>query len=108
MVVGRLNNMLAIGAMVLMGCGASQGGPGQPTSTPGEAIFMAECAVCHGRDGTLGMGGAKNLARTTLNGAEMTAVITKGRGGMAGFGGILTGDQIADVVEHVHTLAADQ
>lgn len=96
------------GMLALMACAGGGTGEGSMTATSGKGIFMAECATCHGRDGTLGMGGAKNLARTTLSEQEMIAVVTQGRGAMAGYGDMLTPEQIRDVVAYVRSLHIDQ
>ncbi len=107
---------MAMSNMVLMGCvlaaawmarSVAGGGPvGALPSIPpgGEAIFMAECALCHGRDGKLGLAGAKDLTRTGLSNAEMITLVTNGKGGMIGFGKTLSPKQIEEVVDHVRTL----
>lgn len=99
---------LLVGLWALTACGGPAAEGTMTATTPGATIFMAECAICHGRDGTLGMGGAKNLARSTLSEQEMIAVVTQGKGAMAGFANILTPEQIQEVVDHVRTLHADQ
>lgn len=95
----------SLGVLLCVACGAPD--PQGRATTPGGAIFMAECAICHGKDGTLGMGGAKNLALTTLSDEEMAAVVVHGKGGMAGFGDVLTPEQIEEVVHHVRSLRVD-
>ena len=96
-----------LGAMLLLlSCAAAEGSPtdnGTPTSA-GETIFMSECVMCHGRDGKLNMSGAKDLTKSMLTKEEMNAIVTHGRGGMIGFGKLLSEKQIEEVVDHVRTL----
>lgn len=92
----------------LLACGAADSsgtGPKHPV-TPGEAVYKINCVMCHGRDGGLKMGGAKDLRQSTLGKEEMIAIVTTGKGGMAGFGHLLSTQQIEDVVGHVRTLKA--
>lgn len=60
--------------------------------------------MCHGTGGNLGLSGAKDLTKSQLSKEEMIAVVTRGKGGMAGFGHLLSAEQINDVVDHVRTL----
>lgn len=80
---------------------------GEDPQGPGAAIFRMECIACHGRDGTLGMGGAKNLARSPLSREEMIAVVTQGKGVMPGFKAVLSPGEIGQVVDHVRALHVD-
>lgn len=92
----------------LVACAAS-GGPDaseHSPATPGEALYKSNCVMCHGRDGGLRMSGAKDLRQSTLSKAEMVAIVTQGKGGMAGFGRTLSKEQIEQVVEHVRALHA--
>ena len=95
-------------ALVLMvACGSSapedvnaQAAPPRP----GETIYKAQCTMCHGRGGDLGLSGAKDLTVSTLTKAEAIAMVTTGKGGMMGYGTQLSKQEIAAVVEHVLTL----
>lgn len=95
----------SLGVVLCAACGAPD--PQGRATTPGRTIYVAECATCHGKDGTLGMGGAKNLALTTLSEEEVAAVVVHGKGAMAGFGDVLTREQVEEVVGHVRSLRAD-
>ena len=78
----------------------------------GAATFKAKCAMCHGADGTAstGMGktmGLKSLASPEvqkMSDADMTALITNGKGKMPAEKGKLTDAEITDVVKYVKTL----
>ncbi len=108
MAMNRLVIRAGWGLALLAGCAAagSDAVKSDGRLAPGEAIFRKECAMCHGNSGTLGLSGAKDLTQSTLSKEEMIAVVTRGRGGMAGFGHLLTEEQINEVVDHVRTLHA--
>jgi cytochrome c5 len=80
--------------------------PSTTTTAPpnGAAIYAANCAGCHGVDGSGGVG--PDLRGTVdAHGVEATiAVITNGRGAMPAWGGRLTPQQIAAVVDFLATL----
>ncbi len=67
-------------------------------------MFNANCAMCHGRKGDLGMSGAKNLVTSILERKEVIAMITNGKGAMMPYGTTLTKEQIEAVTDHVLTL----
>jgi cytochrome c6 len=79
---------------------------------PGADTYKAKCAMCHGADGSAssGMGksmGLKSLASPDvqkMSDADMSALITNGKGKMPAFKGKLTDAQVSDVVKYVHTL----
>ena len=98
--------LVAIGVFGLVACAAAEGSDLDKKApvTPGEALFKSNCTMCHGRDGKLNMSGAKDLTKSTLTEAEMIAIVTHGKGGMAGFGKTLTKTQVEEVVNHVRTL----
>ncbi len=80
---------------------------GDPASK-GEQLFNANCALCHGRKGDLGMGGAKDLTVSTLTREEMIARVTNGKGAMMPYRNVLTPKQIEQVVDHARTLRPAQ
>lgn len=86
--------------------GEAAGDPAQ-----GEALFQANCAMCHGKDasGMMGMHPALRGAvdRLTVEGVEVT--IRNGRDTrppMPAFGDQLDDDAIADLVAYLQTLPA--
>ena len=103
---------IAIGCALALACGSGTDDAASVTSDtakdPGAAIYNSRCTMCHGRDGNLGMSGAKDLAKSTLTKEEMIAVVTNGKGGMIGFGKMLSKKEIDEVVGHVRTLHTTQ
>lgn len=78
----------------------------------GGDLFKAKCAMCHGADGSGQTAMGKNLGLKDLGSAEvqgktdadLTGIITKGKGKMPSYDGKLTKDQINDVVKFVRSL----
>lgn len=75
----------------------------------GGAVYGARCAGCHGGDGSGGIGPKLNEGRVVArfaDPADQIAVVTDGRGGMPGFGGRLSAEEIAAVVDYTRTVLA--
>ena len=78
----------------------------------GADTFKAKCAMCHGPDGKgdTSMGKTmklRDLGSADVQGqsdADLTGIITNGKGKMPKYDGKLTKDQINDVVKYVRTL----
>jgi len=84
------------------GGSASSGGAG----APGQAIFEANCASCHGADGSGGLGPQLSdgaVVDAFPDAADEEAVVTDGRGAMPSFEGRLSPEEIAQVVEYTRT-----
>lgn len=72
-----------------------------------EATYKAKCAGCHGADGK-GKEALKtqDFASATVQGmsdAELTAVITDGKGKMPAYGKSLKPDQVKDLVAYIRS-----
>lgn len=78
----------------------------------GADTFKAKCAMCHGPDGKAQTAMGKSLNIRDLGSAEvqgqsdadLTKIITDGKGKMPKYDGKLTKDQISDVVKYIRTL----
>lgn len=70
----------------------------------GKAIFVANCVVCHGEDGTLGGSGAANLKMTKLDLAGSQNAIQNGKGSMQAYQKIFDEAEIKALAEYVQTL----
>src|SRR5579864_7339004 len=78
----------------------------------GADLYKTKCAMCHGPDGKgeTAMGkrlGIKDLGSADVqkqSDADLTTVVTKGKGKMPGYEGKLTGDQIQELVKFISTL----
>lgn len=75
--------------------------PASPDQAPdGKALFNANCRVCHGADGKLGLNGAKDLSASTLSLEERRELVRNGRNAMTPFVGILSEKEIQAVAEY--------
>lgn len=94
--------------MLVVACGGNTPDNASPpgAKSRGETLFNTHCALCHGKDGKLGVSGAKDLSISTLTKEEMVALVTKGKGAMTAYKNVLTKAEIEAVVEHVRTLQA--
>ena len=90
-------------ALALSTWSFAQGGPD---------LFKSKCAACHGADGKGATAMGKALKLRDLSSAdvqkqsdaELTTIITGGKGKMPSYDGKLTKDQISDVVKYIRTL----
>lgn len=69
----------------------------------GNALYMENCASCHGLDGTLGKAGSKDLSKTIMEFDQLKKVVEVGTSnGMPRFKEILGGEEeVEAVVEYV-------
>lgn len=70
----------------------------------GEVIFTQVCAACHGQDGKLGVGGAKDLSASTLKHEQVVAMISQGKGLMQPYEGVLSEQEIEAVATYTEGL----
>jgi cytochrome c6 len=100
-----ISTVLAISLFTLIFCTWSLADGGGDT-------FKARCAICHGANGNGSTAMGKTLNLRDLGSAEvqsqsdadLTAIITNGKGKMPKFDGKLTTDQINGVVKFIRSL----
>lgn len=93
-------------ALLMSGCGGddAQGGRPPEAPRPGADIYKDQCTLCHGKDGRLGINGAKDLTLSSLTRDEMIQVVTNGKGLMMPYQRVLDPKEIEAVVHHVRSL----
>ncbi len=72
------------------------------------ATYKAKCAMCHGPDGKGGKMGTRDFASAEVKAetdAQLTEIITKGKGKMPAYGGKLSDGDIKALVAHVRSFA---
>jgi mono/diheme cytochrome c family protein len=80
--------------------------PAASAPVSGDAVFAANCATCHGRDGRGGPAPVLADGRVVddfPDPADQIAFVTNGRGRMPAFGGRLSPEEIEAVVEYTRT-----
>ncbi len=104
--------LIIIGSPVLLffACGSSgtAEAEGRQPKDKGAQLFSMHCSLCHGKDGGLGLNGAKDLRRSMLTEAEMKAIVQNGKGVMMPYKNALTPAEIDAVVAHVRTLRVNE
>lgn len=70
----------------------------------GKVIFTQVCAACHGQDGKLGVGGAKDLSQSALQHEEVILMISKGKGLMQPYEDVLSEQEIDAVARYTEGL----
>jgi cytochrome c6 len=72
------------------------------------ATYKAKCAMCHGPDGKGGKMGTRDFASPEVKAesdAQLTEMITKGKGKMPSYEGKLKDTEIKDLVAYIRSLA---
>jgi mono/diheme cytochrome c family protein len=83
---------------------ANEPGEDAAASSPGGKIFTANCARCHGADGSGGIGPSLvGIAKTFPDIEDQIAVVSDGQAGMPAFKASLSDDEIRAVVEYTRT-----
>ncbi len=70
--------------------------------------YKAKCAMCHGPDGKGGKMGTRDFASPEVKAetdAQLTEIVTKGKGKMPAYEGKLKDTEIKDLVAYVRSLA---
>ncbi len=94
---------------VLLFSGCSDSGSllddGEPAEISGKELFHKQCAICHGKDGKLGLSGAPDLSESKMDSIQIGEIIINGQNGMPGFGPIMPSNKVLkQTVEHVKSL----
>lgn len=73
--------------LLLISCGGTQvekdfDPPQDYESRSGLLIYQGHCEMCHGPDGALGQGGAKDLSQSKMDSAGIVNLLKHGKNGM--------------------------
>lgn len=90
----------------LFSCGSSNSNTEKKTEnvSSGISAYKQQCSVCHGSNGNLMMGGAKDLTKSSLTDSEVEAIIRAGKGTMPEFASKMTDAEISETVKFVMSL----
>jgi cytochrome c6 len=92
----------------LLGCGLIAACASPAVAQDAAATFKSKCAMCHGADGKGGKMGTRDFASPEVKAesdAQLTDIISKGKGKMPAYGGKLKDTEIKDLVTYIRGLA---
>ena len=96
------------GLVALLACGLIAVCASPAFADDAAATYKAKCAMCHGADGKGGKMGTRDFASAEVKAetdAQLTDIITKGKGKMPAYSGKLTDADIKGLVTYVRGLA---
>lgn len=77
-------------------------------ASAGAALYAKKCALCHGDDGKMAVGGAKDLTASTLSKDEVVQQIIHGKGSMPPYGDVLSAQEIDQIADYTLSLRSTQ
>ena len=96
------------GLVAMLACGLIAVSASPAFADDAAATYKAKCAMCHGADGKGGKMGTRDFASPEVKAetdAQLTDIITKGKGKMPAYTGKLTDADIKGLVTYVRSLA---
>jgi cytochrome c6 len=96
-----------MGLVTLLAGGVIAGCSSTVVAQDAAATYKAKCAMCHGADGKGGKMGTRDFASPEVKAetdAQLTDIVTKGKGKMPAYTGKLTDADIKGLVAYVRTL----
>jgi len=73
----------------------------------GKALYLSNCALCHGDNGKKSLSGAKDLSITEKSAEEMFEIISNGKGQMRAYSSVFSKEEIEAVLAYVKTLKVE-
>lgn len=99
---------LRLGLVIVLALGVITICSSSAAAQDAAATYKAKCAMCHGPDGKGGKMGTRDFASPGVKAesdAQLTEIITKGKGKMPSYEGKLKDTEIKDLVAHIRSLA---
>ncbi|MDH4284088.1 MAG: c-type cytochrome [Gallionellaceae bacterium] len=99
------NTLLASAFIAVLLASVSPGAAAGP-SQPGQQLYMVHCSGCHGTYGVSVVPDAKNFTRfdlITQPDQNLLELIRSGRNMMPGYLGILSDQEIMNIINHIRT-----
>jgi cytochrome c6 len=96
------------GLVTLLASGLVAVGSSSAVAQDAAATYKAKCAMCHGADGKGGKMGTRDFASPEVKAetdAQLTDIISKGKGKMPSYSGKLSDADIKGMVAYVRSLA---
>jgi len=102
----KLSLRMGLVALLASGVVASLSPPA--VAQDAAATYKAKCAMCHGADGKGGKMGTRDFGSPEVKAetdAQLTEIITKGKGKMPSYDGKLKADEIKGLVTYIRGLS---
>jgi len=100
-----MKRLFRMGLLALLACGVLAT---SAVAQDAAATYKSKCAMCHGADGKGGKMGTRDFASPEVKAesdAQLTEIITKGKGKMPSYDGKLKDTEIKGLVSYVRSLA---
>jgi len=75
-----------------------------PELVAGKKIYLHHCTSCHGRKGKLGLKGAANLQKSTLDDEIVKYIIQNGKGNMLPYKDAFNDEELRKLIKFVKTM----
>jgi mono/diheme cytochrome c family protein len=109
-VVASAMSLAIFGGLALFAVSVVRANPA-PDNAAASATYRTKCAMCHGQDGSgsevgksMNVPDLRSPAVQKLPDAQLTQIISDGKGGMPAFKSSLNADQIHSLVSHIRAL----
>ncbi|HEX4786754.1 MAG TPA: cytochrome c [Candidatus Sulfotelmatobacter sp.] len=99
---------IQMGLLSLLACGVIAVFSSPAVAQDAASTYKAKCAMCHGADGKGGKMGTRDFASPEVKAesdAQLTDIISKGKGKMPSYAGKLKDDDIKGLVAYIRGLA---
>src|ERR1700722_1039684 len=97
-----------LGLVTLLACGVIAVCSSSAVAQDAAATYKAKCSMCHGADGKGGKMGARDFGSAEVKAetdAQLTDIVTKGKGKMPSYSGKLSDADIKGLVTYIRDLA---
>lgn len=99
---------LRVTLVAVLACGVASFCAPKASAQDAAGTYKAKCSMCHGADGKGGKMGTRDFGSAEVKAesdAQLTEIITKGKGKMPAYGEKLKESEIKDLVTYVRGLA---
>jgi len=103
-----MKNSLGLGLLALLAGGVMVSLSSPAVAQYAAATYKAKCAMCHGADGKGGKMGTRDFGSAEVKAetdAQLTEIISKGKGKMPSYEGKLKEDEIQGLVPYIRSLS---
>lgn len=101
-----MKHLFALLLLCLIACSQEQRPASNTPAANGPALYTQYCTGCHGDDGKMGLGGAKDLSASSISSEEAKSIIANGSSNkkMMAYGKMLSAAELEEVSKYVLSL----